>query len=519
MSENNENKGQGTSGVSKISLAELEKIKAEMNGEQKPDVSEASAQVSEKSESTVGVSKLSPEELAKIRAEMNGEPLVEKSTTHHEEPSRQEQTQEEEPTTNQSGFGGSMSFLSGLLAQKRKMAEDAQNQAGETNLEFGSEPSETKSEEKMTSEEQRSENEQAEPEHENHDETDENARSVISEEQVDGAEPEGQQEDQDDIQSANQDAHESASDAMVQTQSDGEAQIADEMKEGSADLEFKTENPKDAEAKQSELSKKVPVITNLVSTKEEVVFTENDGTYTSNLDFTKNLSVRKTKLPLPKLPFILAGCATLIAALVGGVMFIVEKTRPPEPVVIVSATLNATTFDAGFVGDDIDFRGLFIDCEYSDGTTKRIYDVENYLVGTSEHFVDGKVMFEGKMFDGTNGYLEFVYDGITMRANTNTYAPEILRISDVQMEKLEFEANEIIKFADLLVFVEYHDNLGQRLLTDSDCKNYLTVTLDGVELSKSTNGFVITDSISAGEHKLVFAFQNYLSAEITIEIV
>ena len=104
------------------------------------------------------------------------------------------------------------------------------------------------------------------------------------------------------------------------------------------------------------------------------------GKYDSDLDFKINRKIKRVYLPLPKkTKIILSSVAGVIfAGLVAMVAVLLYK--PPVPVtlssVAITQPMDATKryYVVGnvYVGDKVSFDNIYLNCKYSDGSTKRV---------------------------------------------------------------------------------------------------------------------------------------------------
>ena len=304
---------------------------------------------------------------------------------------------------------------------------------------------------------------------------------------------------------------------------DGSEVAADQSHDQIGESEY---NPNDdnelleiSDEVKQEAQKVVPSAKDIVSVTDDLVVTKENGSYTSNLDFTRNLSVRRYKIPLPKWPFIMFGGFAILAALIVSIFFIIEQNKPAAPVVLVSTNLNVSVIDAGFIGENLDLRGVVIECKYSDGSIKKVYNAKDYLVSTSAHFDSkGKIISVGTVEDSNNGVVVFVYEGNTMELKTNTYRETVREISDVRLESTTLYIGNMIKYEDLLVFVKY-EKLGDKLLTLDECNDNLIAYIEGVQLEATVDGFIIPSSFTAGPRSLVFEYKGATFEAIQVNLI
>ena len=264
-----------------------------------------------------------------------------------------------------------------------------------------------------------------------------------------------------------------------------------------------------------EAQKVIPSAKDIESTPDDLVIDETNGTYTSNLDFVKNTDVRRVSVPVPKWPFFVCGGIALLTILIVSIVFIINQNKPEAPVVLTKATLNVSIIDAGYVGEKMDLRGVYFECEYSDGTKTKVFDIEQYITEASAHFnAEGYVVAPN---NGPYGYVKFVYSGQEMMLRTKTYAYAFSKIESVQIERQEFVAGEEIDYGDLIVTV-LDSNLGLKVLSISEMMESLKAYLDGTMLDSNATGFVIPAGTEDGTFALQFEFLNLESSQISITV-
>ena len=116
------------------------------------------------------------------------------------------------------------------------------------------------------------------------------------------------------------------------------------------------------------------------SKKDENIESMSAGKYDSDLDFKINRKIKRVHLPLPKkTKIILSAVAGVVAVgLISAVAVMLYK--PPVPVtlssVAITQPLDVTkryyVVSNVNVGDKVNFANIYLNCKYSDGSTKRI---------------------------------------------------------------------------------------------------------------------------------------------------
>ena len=202
------------------------------------------------------------------------------------------------------------------------------------------------------------------------------------------------------------------------------------------------------------------------SRKEENVDTTSFGKYDSDLDFKINKRVRRVHLPLPKKAKILIGAFSGLAAVLIIAVLALVLYKPPVPVYIssvaitqrVDTTERCYVVDKNYLGQKLSYDHIFISCNYSDGSTKRIPITDDMVhvltpqgLNSNGEFIGGDVDVEVK-YAGSTMALRFLVESnrpVEMQlfsANNNT---KLFRVS-------QFESSWQID-DKLVVNIKYED--------------------------------------------------------------
>lgn len=254
--------------------------------------------------------------------------------------------------------------------------------------------------------------------------------------------------------------------------------------------------------------------TDAVLHKDELEVTEENGEYQENLDFTKNKTVKKHKLPLPKWAFYtMGGVLALIIIIVSISLWLAN--RPKEEVVYLSSVkLNVQQIDNNYVGESLDLTGIYFICTYSNGNVEYIYDVENYIELTSVHFDSGK-----NIVASGDASIGFSYNEKKMNLTVKAYDRAVTEVSRVLIENNTIQAGSTLKYDNILFFVYHGENgiHGERLLTSDEIKNNVRLMING-EVASNIDGFIIPASTSKGTLTITFIYENilYFNLEVTV---
>jgi len=312
-------------------------------------------------------------------------------------------------------------------------------------------------------------------------------------------------------QEINPDNHEQDANQNVVTESDDENQET-----VPSDIDNSLENGVDTFEVEQEYQDKIDA-RDAALHLDELEISQENGSYTSTLDFTKNMSIRKHKLPIPKWPFIIVGAIVLLIISITAVVAVLNNMKPDDPITVISTSLNVDTINAGYVGETLDLRGVYIETIYSDGRVSREYDIEKYITNKSTQFNSSyKIIAASDM-----SYVEFTYNETVLRLTAKTFNYVVNGFSDVQLEKYTFSSGEKIYFSDLLIMISYGD-LGNKVLSVNEIKSNIKITLGGSFLSTQADGFIVTNGLATGPNELLFTYNyngtNYLKL-VNIEIV
>lgn len=102
------------------------------------------------------------------------------------------------------------------------------------------------------------------------------------------------------------------------------------------------------------------------------------GKYDSELDFKLNNNVKKVRFPMRKQAKIALSCIFALVIIATGVFLGFWLYEPPAEVVLTNIMLSQPTknnyyvVDNVYVGDTINYSFIYMNCEYSDGSTSQL---------------------------------------------------------------------------------------------------------------------------------------------------
>lgn len=231
------------------------------------------------------------------------------------------------------------------------------------------------------------------------------------------------------------------------------------------------------------------------------------GEYKKNLDFSVNTSIKRFKLKPPKKPFIIAGLSVLGAAIIAIIIVAIVFTRPPAPVTLASINISQE-YTNQYVGESVDIRGLYINCTYSDGSTKKIKVTEDMIAGRSPNISQSNFI---SSFN-SDTYVYFKYGGKQTKLN--------IRLTDIDPTsmsasflQLNICAGDTLYFDNILVLIS--TNVGQIRINAKDI-SYST-DREGV-MDIVDNGLVFAEE---GVYQVLFAYDYngyHLNSSITVSV-
>jgi len=248
-----------------------------------------------------------------------------------------------------------------------------------------------------------------------------------------------------------------------------------------------------------------PIDNQEVAKTQEIVreYSDADGDYDKKLDFEKNKDVKKFKLPLPKLPFIIAAGVILLVGLV--IMASVMITNAQKNRVYVTGyELSIMEITGGYVGDTVDLSGVYIIKNYSNGQSEKLYNIKDYIKNSSKQINENSLLIVSA---SEMSYISFNVDGAEkdLFLTVRTLDKSPTKVSEVKLTNYEFTLGDTILFENMIVKVETGE-YGTKLLTIDEIKNNLNILYRETPLQKTDSGFVINIASLDASYPLVFAY-------------
>ena len=101
--------------------------------------------------------------------------------------------------------------------------------------------------------------------------------------------------------------------------------------------------------------------------------------------------------------------------------------KPPEPVLLTSIRLSQTkTYQT--IGENLDLRGLYLDCEYSDGTKKTISASTDMITRTSNN-INNNFKIIGLLNSNKQAFVYFGMDGQEVKLDIDLSQIEVSSVA------------------------------------------------------------------------------------------
>lgn len=274
-----------------------------------------------------------------------------------------------------------------------------------------------------------------------------------------------------------EDIENAVSDISNNKDQDSEFEISEEELEGLSEAEI--EELKKSKKKYRELKLKYNPGKNKRSAS---------GEYKKHLDFTSNTSIKRFKVKPPKKPFIIAGISFAGVLLIVGVILLVVFTRPAPPVVLSSIKLSQESTNQ-YVGEQVDLRGIYIECTYSDGSTGRVLASNNMLSSKSSNINSDYYIVS----DNENTYVYLKYNGKEAKLSINTTEITASSIT-ATIGQSQYLNTQTIDFDHILILL--NTSIGDKRI---DAKTATFKFADDSAVNKTSDGLSIE---TAGDYTI-----------------
>lgn len=231
----------------------------------------------------------------------------------------------------------------------------------------------------------------------------------------------------------------------------------------------------------------------------------NEGDYRKNLDFSLNTSIKRFRVKPPKKPIIIAVASILAVFAIASVIAYFILNKPPEPIVMSSVRLSqAYTYQ--YVGDDLDIRGLYAECTYTDGSVRNVKLTEEMITRKSLNIDENnKILdYDDLTFEIPEGtskstFVYFTINGFEARLD--------IRITEINLESISaqlvgqsFTIGQVVSFENLLVLAKTETGNTIRI-NSKDCQ----LTIDNLVINSNDEGFMIPGDFT-GEKTLMIEY-------------
>ena len=156
------------------------------------------------------------------------------------------------------------------------------------------------------------------------------------------------------------------------------------------------------------------------------------GKYDSDLDFQLNRKIKKVRFPMPKGIKALICCLVLILVAVSGLMIALKFTDNTPPVVLKQVTLSQPTnfldkyvVNNVYVGDKLNCENIYINCEYTDDSIRKV-ELQRSMLSTTSQNINSQDIFT------QSGEVEFVVTYLNKTINL-TYVVEEKMVESISL--------------------------------------------------------------------------------------
>ena len=280
---------------------------------------------------------------------------------------------------------------------------------------------------------------------------------------------------------------------LIEEQKAHEQAILDEeqaLYEGMTEEEIK--EAKERKIKFLELKKRY-------NNKEQIKVSDL-GDYQKNLDFNIIKGLKKFRVKLPKSLykiFVSILCGVLV---ISAVVSYIVLNRPPEPVVLTSLKLSQTT-TYQTIGEKLDLRGVYLNCEYSDGKKEKIKVNENLISRTSNN-IDTNYKITGTYNSKETAFVYFKLEEIEVKLDI-TLTTITVQSVNINLFVEKFISGEFISYDNILIIATMNDNSFMRINADQ-----CSFKIAGNLLTKNNEGFFIPEGVTGSNNLTIEVYYN-----------
>jgi len=229
------------------------------------------------------------------------------------------------------------------------------------------------------------------------------------------------------------------------------------------------------------------------------------GDYQKILDFSTARNLKKFKVKPPKALFKILACvfAFLVVALGISCYFILNK--PEEAILLNKLSLSQDkTYQK--TGEKLDLRGLYLYCEYSNGSTKTLKVTEKLISKTSPNIDEGLIITSG---GEQSTYVYFMVENKEIKLDVDVQNYSYKSVS-AKLFKDKVSKGDLILFEEILIIAKTSDEREKRI-EPKTC----TFKMNNNELTKTETGFYIPEDISGNQILSIIILDNTLQQYLT----
>ncbi len=296
---------------------------------------------------------------------------------------------------------------------------------------------------------------------------------------------------------------------LVETEEQKKAEQIKKIVQKEQDLKVKQEADVERTSQQKyssflkQYSKKDDTVENLVTY----------GKYDSELDFRINRNIKKVRFPMPKHIKILLSCIVFLVVVLASVSLAIVLYDAPQEIILTKISLTQPTSSSYYlvnnvyVGDSVNYSNIYINCEYSDGSTKQVALASN-MVDTSA----ATIISNGVFIESGEAVVTVNYSGKTLKLK---YLVEDKSITGISL----FTAQNITAIGTTLdiskkVIVNANYSNGETVKVElKDCLYKLAGMENPAQIS---NGILNVGELNNGQQYVVAIYYGEFSQTFTI---
>ena len=239
--------------------------------------------------------------------------------------------------------------------------------------------------------------------------------------------------------------------------------------------------------------------------KEENVDIGTFGKYDSDLDFRLNQNIKKVRFPMSKQLKILLSClAVVLLAGIGTFLGIYLYEEPPA-IVLTKVALSQERVTNVYVNDNLNVDYIYLNCEYSDGTTKRLPVSKDMLtVNTTSAVQYDTATGNTKFINSGMVYVTVEYEGNSLRL---TYIVEQKTLQGISAFASDIEISNSLTAINLnnKLIVNAHYGSSIEKVDINEC----TFTIGGIEKEINNGVLEIGSLVNKTSHTVTITYKEF----------